>query len=67
MFTIKRWSFLGMYKWLNDIYDIKKQALLLQDKNYEAISLILETYTMQVITDAFEMHLPGRSKGKKEI
>lgn len=45
--------FWGMYKWLNDIYDIKKQAILLQDKNYEAISLILETYTMQVITDAY--------------
>lgn len=45
--------FWGMYKWLNDIYDIKKQAIALNDKNYEAISLVLETYTMSVITDSY--------------
>lgn len=45
--------FWGMYKWLNDIYDIKKQAIALNDKNYEAISLVLETYTMSIITDSY--------------
>ncbi|WP_369769730.1 SusD/RagB family nutrient-binding outer membrane lipoprotein [Flavobacterium sp. WC2416] len=45
--------FWGMYKWLNDIYDIKKQAILLNNKNYEAISLVLETYTMSLITDSY--------------
>tara|TARA_R110000868_G_scaffold44106_1_gene147690 strand:- start:551 stop:1978 length:1428 start_codon:yes stop_codon:yes gene_type:complete len=45
--------FWGMYKWLNDIYDIKKQAIALNDKNYEAISLVLETYTMSLITDTY--------------
>lgn len=60
--------FWGMYKWLNDIYDIKKQALLLQDKNYEAISLILETYTMQVITDAYgDAPYSEASKGEEGI
>lgn len=45
--------FWGLYKWLNDIYDIKKQAIALNDKNYEAISLVLETYTMSLITDTY--------------
>lgn len=45
--------FWEMYKWLNDIYDIKKQAIALNDKNYEAISLVLETYTMSIITDSY--------------
>jgi hypothetical protein len=45
--------FWGMYKWLNDITDIKKQAIALNDKNYEAISLVLETYTMSLITDTY--------------
>jgi hypothetical protein len=45
--------FWGMYKWLNDINDIKKQAVALDDKNYEAISLVLESYTMSQITDAY--------------
>lgn len=41
------------YKWLNDIYDLKKQAIALNDKNYEAVSLILETYSMSLITDTY--------------
>lgn len=45
--------FWGLYKWLNDIYDIKKQAVALNDKNYEAIALVLETYTMSLITDTY--------------
>lgn len=45
--------FWGMYKWLNDIYDLKKQAIAINDKNYEAIGLVLETYTMSLITDSY--------------
>lgn len=45
--------FWGMYKWLNDIYDIKRQSIASNDKNYEAISLILETFAMSVITDSY--------------
>jgi hypothetical protein len=40
-----------MYKWLNDITDIKTTIAL--DRNYEAISLVLETYTMSLITDTY--------------
>ena len=42
-----------MYKWLNDIQDIKKQAIALDNKNYEAVALILESYTISVITDTY--------------
>jgi hypothetical protein len=45
--------FWNMYKWLNDIQDIKKQGIALGDKNYEAIALILESYTISTITDAY--------------
>lgn len=41
------------YKWLNDINDIKKQAVASNNKNYEAISLILESYVISIITDSY--------------
>ena len=45
--------FWDMYKWLNDINDIKKQAVASNNKNYQAISLILESYIISIITDTY--------------
>lgn len=45
--------FWNMYKWLNDVQDIKKQAISSGEKNYEAIALILESYIISSITDAY--------------
>jgi hypothetical protein len=45
--------FWDSYKWLNDINDIKKQAVASNNKNYEAVSLILESYLISTITDSY--------------
>jgi hypothetical protein len=55
-----------MYKWLNDITDIKKQAIALNDRNYEAISLVLETYTMSLITDTYG-YAPYSEASKEKV
>lgn len=60
--------FWNMYKWLNDINDIKKQAIVLNDKNYQAVALILESYVISVITDTYgNVPYSESSKGEEGI
>ena len=60
--------FWNNYKWLNDINDIKRQAILLDDKNYQAISLILESVVISVITDTYgNVPYSDASRGEEGI
>jgi hypothetical protein len=57
--------FWDSYKWLNDILDIKKKAIASNDKNYQAVALILESYVMSLITDTYG-YVPYSEAGRGE-
>jgi hypothetical protein len=60
--------FWTMYKNLNDIVDIKKQAIASGDKNYQAIALILESNLISIITDAYgDVPYSEASRGEEGI
>ncbi len=41
------------YKWLNNIRELDKEAIALNDPNYHAIALTLNSWIYQLLTDAF--------------
>ncbi|MGI9526451.1 MAG: SusD/RagB family nutrient-binding outer membrane lipoprotein [Weeksellaceae bacterium] len=46
-------TFWEMYSYLEDLNDVKELAIETENHNYEAISLIVESYMMGLITDTY--------------
>ena len=45
--------FWNMYDYLENVKDIKKQAITSGNKNYEAVALVLESYMTSILTDSY--------------
>jgi len=45
--------FWSLYNYLENVKDIKKQAIANGNKNYQAIALVLESYMTSILTDSY--------------
>jgi len=45
--------FWSLYDYLENVKDIKKQAIASGNKNYEAVALVLESYMTSILTDSY--------------
>ncbi|MEA4808446.1 SusD/RagB family nutrient-binding outer membrane lipoprotein [Macellibacteroides fermentans] len=56
------------YKWLNNIREMEKQAIALNEPNYQAISITLRSWIYQLLTDAFgDVPMTEASRGNEQL
>lgn len=56
------------YKWLNNIREMEKQAVTLNEPNYQGIAITLRCWIYQLLTDAFgDIPMSEASRGDEQL